>query len=93
MSRYKEEAKRYYYILGRHGYLTTRAPEVKIMKPCEDAFAVGSHLRWMCREIMDGSIQGPKLMRWISFIRGGLFSLGVRTLEEMVSEFRSDEHE
>jgi len=45
-----------------------------------------AHLRWMCDEaatfILDPSDKLDKAMRWLGFIQGALWLLGVSTIEE-----------
>lgn len=79
-----QKARRYDRALARHGYLTDRASEVLLANALTDPKLIGGHARWCCREILDGEISTPfRTLRFLSFVEGVLFSLGIFTLEEM----------
>lgn len=49
----------------------------------------------MCRRMNDPEVEQdePKYNRWLGFIQGGLYTLGLRTIEEMKADNReSTEH-
>lgn len=47
------------------------------------------HCAWMCDKIISGEFDQDKAMRWLCFVQGCLWSLGVKTINEMKDDNRS----
>lgn len=45
--------------------------------------AMMSHLKWMCREIMEGRVSGSKARAWVGYIQGELRAAGIFSIEQM----------
>lgn len=73
------------FVLSKHGYLSSRASEHALSKPCSDAQLSGDHARFMCEEIKRflrmGDVQ--RALRWLRFTQGIVWTLGVFSLEEI----------
>lgn len=53
------------------------------------------HLAWMCEQAIDFVAEGrmEKAMRWLGFIQGVLWALGIKTLNELRDDSKPDEQE
>lgn len=51
-----------------------------------------NHLLWMCGQLDDFIRDGrrDKAMRWLGFIQGALWALGIRSVDEMRKDNRSE---
>lgn len=72
-------------VLADNGFMPTRASEFVLSKPCKGDKVAGDHARFMCAEVRRflsiGDIQ--RALRWLRFIQGATWALGLRSLEEV----------
>lgn len=47
------------------------------------------HCAWMCDKIISGELDCDKAMRWLCFVQGCLWSLGVKSIAQMKEDNRS----
>jgi len=47
------------------------------------------HCAWMCDQIISGSLDREKAMRWLCFVQGCLWTLGIKTIAEMKDDNRT----
>lgn len=47
------------------------------------------HCAYMCDKILSGELDKDKAMRWLCFVQGCLWSLGVKTIASMKDDNRS----
>lgn len=82
MEQIRKSARRLDNLLSRHGYLANRASEHVIVKPHIDPRLAGDHARWMVQELR--SFRDPiRANRWLRFVEGICWTLGVRTIAEL----------
>ncbi len=53
-----------------------------------DWLELRSHLKWMCKEIMDGRITGSKARAWIGYIQGELRGAGIFSIGQLREQTR-----
>jgi hypothetical protein len=56
-------------------------------------FDVQLHLAWMCEQAADFVAEGriEKAMRWLGFIQGVLWMMGLKTLNQLRDDSKSEE--
>ena len=47
------------------------------------------HCAWMCDQIIAGGLSHEKAMRWICFVQGCLWTMGIKTISEMKVDNRT----
>lgn len=43
---------------------------------------IGSHIVWMADEIEKGDMSDEKIMRWVCFMQGALWAIGMLSIDE-----------
>lgn len=61
-------------------------PERVFPRPQENL----THCAWMCDQIIDGTMDRDKAMRWLCFVQGCLWTLGCKSILEMKDDNRSE---
>lgn len=69
------------------GYSAVRGATDELVRVRTSARDYVEHLHWMCKEAASwGPERIEKKMRWLGFIQGGLWALGIYTIDELKAD-------
>jgi hypothetical protein len=79
----------YDYSLSQHPDVAAQQANLKVQPPCQRV--AWDHALWMCREATTFVVEGrlDKAERWLGFVQGALWILGVFSIDEMREHVRS----